>query len=96
MLIFQTSDDIMKYTDQQLLDAHEHTMGNRQEIERSMKCACFDCGEIYDASEVTEWTDNGNTALCPHCGMDCVMGDAAGYEFTTQFLRVMRQRWIAE
>lgn len=65
MLIFQTSDDIMKYTDQQLLDAHEHTMGNRQEIERSMKCACFDCGEIYDASEVTKWTAQWQHCVVP-------------------------------
>ncbi len=84
----------MKYTEQQLLDAHGHTIHNREEIERSMRCACFDCGKTYDASEVTLWTDNGDTALCPHCGMDCVLGDAAGHELTPQFLRAMRHRWM--
>ncbi len=84
----------MKFTEQQLLDAHKHTMDNRHEIERSMECACFDCGEIYNASEVTEWTDNGNTALCPHCGMDCVLGDASGIALTSEFLNAMYRRWF--
>ena len=84
----------MKFTEQQLLDAHKHTMDNRHEIERSMECACFDCGEIYNASEVTEWTDNGNTALCPHCGIDCVLGDASGIALTSEFLNAMYQRWF--
>ena len=84
----------MKFTEQQLLDAHKHTMDNRHEIERSMECACFDCGEIYNSSEVTEWTDNGNTALCPHCGMDCVLGDASGIALTSEFLNAMYRRWF--
>ena len=84
----------MKFTEQQLLDAHKHTMDNRHEIERSMECACFDCGEIYNASEVTELTDNGNTALCPHCGMDCVLGDASGIALTSEFLNAMYRRWF--
>lgn len=84
----------MKFTEQQLLDAHKHTMDNRHEIERSMECACFDCGEIYNASEVTEWTDNGNTALCPHCGIDCVLGDASGIALTSEFLNAMYRRWF--
>ena len=84
----------MKFTEQQLLDAHKPTMDNRHEIERSMECACFDCGEIYNASEVTEWTDNGNTALCPHCGMDCVLGDASGIALTSEFLNAMYRRWF--
>lgn len=84
----------MKFTEQQLLDAHKHTMDNRHEIERSMECACFDCGEIYNASEVTEWTDNGNTALCPHCGMDCVLGDASGIALTSEFLNAMYRHWF--
>lgn len=84
----------MKFTEQQLLDAHKHTMDNRHEIERSMECACFDCGEIYNASEVTEWTDNGNTALCPHCGIDCVLGDASGIALTSEFPNAMYQHWF--
>ncbi|MBO5541112.1 MAG: hypothetical protein J5980_09230 [Muribaculaceae bacterium] len=84
----------MKFTEQQLLDAHKHTMDNRHEIERSMECACFDCGEIYNASEVTEWADNGNTALCPHCGIDCVLGDASGIALTSEFLNAMYRRWF--
>ena len=84
----------MKFTEQQLLDAHKHTMDNRHEIERSMECACFDCGEIYNASEVTEWTDNGNTALCPHCGMDCVLGDASWIARTSEFLNAMYRHWF--
>ena len=85
---------MMKLTEQQLQEAHSHTTHNHDEIGQSRTCACFDCGETYAVGEVTKWIDNGATALCPRCGMDCVLGDAAGFELTAGFLNQMRQRWM--
>lgn len=34
---------------------------------------CFYCITIYGSSEIKEWIDGGQTALCPHCGIDSVL-----------------------
>ena len=38
-----------------------------------MFCGCFHCLHIYEATEVIDWIDDGETPLCPHCGVDAVM-----------------------
>jgi NAD-dependent protein deacetylases, SIR2 family len=84
----------MKYTEQQLLAAHRHTAHHRAEVEQSAHCACFDCGATFRSSDITAWIDDGHTALCPACGMDCVLGDASGYHLCEDFLEQMRRRWM--
>ena len=84
----------MKYIEQQLSEAHHHSAHHRNQIEQSHKCGCFSCCEIFDASEVVDFIDNGETALCPHCGIDSVIGDASGLEITPQFLKAMYHHWF--
>jgi NAD-dependent SIR2 family protein deacetylase len=38
-----------------------------------MFCGCFHCLEVYEATEVIDWIDDGETPLCPLCGVDAVM-----------------------
>jgi NAD-dependent SIR2 family protein deacetylase len=38
-----------------------------------MYCGCFHCLLVYEATEVVDWIDDGETPLCPHCGVDAVM-----------------------
>ena len=38
-----------------------------------MYCGCFHCLEVYEATEVIDWIDDGETPLCPRCGVDAVM-----------------------
>lgn len=38
-----------------------------------MWCGCFHCLRVYDAAEVIDWIDDGETPLCPYCGVDAVM-----------------------
>jgi hypothetical protein len=33
-------------------------------------------------------------ALCPHCGIDSVIGDASGYEISPTFLARMHEAWF--
>ncbi len=74
--------------------AHSRSMGHRKEILRSTLCGCFHCTKRFAPSEVSEWVDNGATALCPHCGVDAVIGDASGYPVTPEFLSSMRREWF--
>jgi hypothetical protein len=85
--------------------AHQHCRENRGELAASTWCGCFHCGRLYAPAEIVDWIDPappmaaeqdrvGQTALCPHCGIDAVIGDAAGYPLAPEFLEAMRSQWF--
>ena len=88
------------FTEADLLDAHRHCSVHGDEIDASSVCGCFYCLAIYPPVEITDWLDDrihgvqGRTALCPKCGIDAVIGAAAGHPITEAFLRAMRRRWF--
>lgn len=49
---------------------------NKVYVESSEKCACYFCLNYFDPSEIKEWIDGGETALCPKCKIDSVLGDS--------------------
>jgi hypothetical protein len=54
---------------------------------------------MFHPNEVVEWTDEddpgGMTALCPHCGMDSVIGDSLGFPAdNADFLKAMYQKYF--
>ena len=81
---------------QKLDEAHKHSINNKEEIEKSESCGCFYCKKIFKSSEVKEWIKdkNGDTAKCPHCLTDSVIGDASGYALTDEFLTQMNKKWF--
>jgi hypothetical protein len=46
---------------------------NRTAIEAATVCGCFCCMKIFRPSLITKWTDSGETACCPYCGLDTVL-----------------------
>lgn len=57
--------------------------------------------EYIFPSEISEWIyelDEGEevTAICPHCGIDAVIGESSGFPITPDFLRTMNRRWFGE
>lgn len=78
--------------------AHKHSIFHRKEIERSDLCGCFYCMHVFKPTEITQWIDDeggvGQTALCPSCGIDSVIGNKAGYKIDKEFLRNMFDRWF--
>lgn len=77
-----------------LSKAHAHTSHNRDELMHSSLCGCGSCAKIFPVSEITEWVDGGETALCPHCGVDILIGDASGIDLTPEFLGEMSRRYF--
>jgi len=62
-------------------------------------CGCFYCGSIFEPGAITEWIDDdasgeGQTALCPRCGIDSVIGDASGFEISRAFMTRMKSYWF--
>ena len=76
------------------ITAKPHTTDNREELQKSDLCGCLWCLEIYPASEINQWwgeDENGveQTAICAQCNADAILGDAAGYPLTKEFLTQM-------
>lgn len=84
----------MAMSEAELIEAHNHSFKNRAEIEDSDECGCFYCGEIFESSDIDEYTDNGETAKCPNCGIDSVIGDASGIKIDSETLDAMMDRWF--
>lgn len=89
--------------DTMLEAAHKRSACNKQEIEKSDSCGCFHCGSVLAPSEIQDWlhdrlTDGreGDTAICPKCGIDSVLGSASGFSTTTEFLGRMREYWFGQ
>jgi len=80
--------------------AHAFSIRHRAQLEASERCGCFYCGLIFGPREVRDWIDDsapgtpGETALCPKCGIDSVIGSAAGYPITPAFLQQMHRHWF--
>lgn len=73
---------------------HDCATRNKEQIAQSSQCGCYACAAIFPSTDVTEYTDEGQTAICPKCGTDSIVGDASGFEITKPFLRKMRRKWF--
>ncbi|MFZ5638049.1 MAG: cytoplasmic protein [Pseudomonadota bacterium] len=96
--------------DPTLKAAHDRSTYHRAEIEASAICGCFYCCSEFEPNEIGEWVDapdggapgqnasghvaSGQTALCPRCGVDAVIGSRSGFPITAEFLAQMRARWF--
>lgn len=75
---------------------HDHCSHNRKEIARSKNCACFYCKTHFESSKIERWVGKqGDTALCPNCSIDAVIGDASGIELTSNLLELMSYEWFS-
>jgi hypothetical protein len=81
-----------------IVAAHRHSSNHRNEIMASEQCGCFYCLSIFSPGEITEWIDEVDevctTAICPHCGIDAVIGSRSGYPVSKEFLGAMRKQWF--
>jgi hypothetical protein len=76
-----------------VIRAHTYCSRNKDILNQSERCGCFYCIKIFPISEVKIWTDDEQTAVCPFCNMDAVLGDAA-VELSSEFLEQMQKRWF--
>ena len=89
----------MKSINNDLNEAHKHSAHHREEILAGEKSGCFYCMETFTAKDIKEWIDGdqtgiGQTALCPRCGVDSILGERSGFPITKEFLSEMRKFWF--
>ena len=76
------------------IGAHEWSSYHRKTLRESDVCGCFYCLEVFPPSEIEDWIDDDDTALCPKCGIDSVIGSASGYPIEREFLKQMHDHWF--
>ena len=92
----------MTFSEDAIKAAHKHSSRHRRELIKSDECGCFYCGSVFALNEVRDWLsgvvddlDEEDTALCPRCGIDSVIGDNSGYPVAnSKFLAAMRAYWF--
>ena len=60
-------------TEEGLKELHKISSYHRGELEECGFGGCFYCRQTFNTSEVKEWIDSQQTALCPKCGIDSVL-----------------------
>jgi hypothetical protein len=90
----------------ELLAAYRYTTNNHAQIQGSKVCGCCNCQSIFPPDEIVAWTglDMNNfsdpaavdqqTAMCPRCGTEAVLGDKAGFPINPGFLARMNDAWF--
>ena len=79
--------------------AHLYSSLHRKQVLGSDLCGCFYCSKIFSPNKIEEWIDEGDdeigqTAMCPFCDIDSVIGSASYVPITPEFLSGMNQLWF--
>ena len=83
------------FSEAELQKINEYSINNMSSLETEQKCGCFYCGRIFESDEIGESIeDDGDTAVCPFCGIDSVIGESSGYEITAELLKEMHDYWF--
>ena len=81
-------------TNQQVREAPLYAMKNKKHIDRGEMCGCYYCLKVFNKSEIKEWTDNHQTALCPFCSVDSVLPETYGVPLDEQNLQMLYDHWF--
>jgi len=58
---------------EELDNFHKQTTNNKELLQEAQQGVCIYCKNINDYNNIDEYIDDGQTALCPHCGIDAMM-----------------------
>ncbi len=76
------------------IEAHKYCTRNKENLQKDTICGCFYCLEIFSPKEIEMWLNREDTALCPYCCVDSVIGESSGYPITKEFLKKMNEYWF--
>lgn len=88
----------MTYSKEDLKRAHTLSYANRSRLAHAGACGCFYCLKVFTPDQIIDWSLDtpDETAICPYCGIDSVIGDNEGYRLTDDFLKAMYAEWFGE
>ena len=68
---------------------------HRMLVEHVDLCGCFHCKKFFQATDIENWVDEGETALCPRCGIDSVLPDVPLYTLDKTLLAEMHRYFFS-
>lgn len=71
MATIDSTKEFRQMNENLIKNAPARAMKNRKGLKGS--CGCYRCLEIFNVSEIKEWTDGNETAICPKCDSDTVL-----------------------
>lgn len=74
--------------------AHKKSAFHRESLQHDQVCGCFHCGKIFSSKKIEDWYDDDQTACCPYCMIDSVVGESCGFEITEEFILAMEDHWF--
>ena len=86
-----------------IIKAHKHSSNHKHELRESKLCGCFYCCKTFPYKSINDWVDDGEgegegeenqTACCPYCGIDSIIGSKSGYPIEKDFLKRMEKHWF--
>ncbi|PAQ16041.1 cytoplasmic protein [Bacillaceae bacterium SAOS 7] len=81
-------------SEEQLLTVYRFSSHNKEGLEKDTVCGCFHCLKVFHPSEIEDWWDDEDTAVCPYCGIDSVIGESSGTKVTEPLLQEMQQMFF--
>ena len=84
---------------EEVREPHRYSANHRAAVCKSKVCGCFYCCSLFPPGDILDWVDEdadgqGQTALCPKCGIDAVLPSEAGFELSPEFLARMKAYWF--
>lgn len=67
-----------RYNVEEMRKAHKFTHSNLWYLCENQNCRCIYCLEEFESLTIYDYTLD-DTALCPYCGIDAVIGEKSGY-----------------
>lgn len=91
----QPSNRAYSYEKESLLKhLHTYSSHNRKWVDTSMVCHCFSCKRQVPREDVVRFIDDGQTALCPICGVDALLPDGIDEPLDEVILSEMHEYWF--
>jgi hypothetical protein len=74
MISFSAFSEFDMTTDNGLIELHKQCFHNRTLLSAAKNCGCFYCLKTFAPNQIVKWVDEDQTALCPFCEIDAVLG----------------------
>ncbi len=92
--LFRRNQDYSTERKLELEKVHAYSFNNKDSIIKSDRCFCFHCKKIIDNSEIINYVDTENTALCQYCGIDSLIPDSIDVNIDEKLINDMHNYWF--
>lgn len=78
--------------------AAQLSIANQAALMATARCGCYSCGLLFEPAAIREWIADadGQTAMCPRCGVDAVIPETAETgELTDALLADAHTAWFS-